>query len=662
MLVPREEFGLTKSFLSNFEGKQPNFGPLGHIVYARTYALPLENGVTEAFWQTCKRVIEGMYQIQKGFCLAEGLPWNDRKAQFSAQEAYQRMWDFKWLPAGRGLSKMGTEHMFKIGGACLNSCGFVSTKDIGNKDIPNAFAAPFAWLMDMSMLGVGVGFDTRGALKQKISKSQLSEPFIIPDSREGWVDYLTQLLQSYVDKKVKFPVADYSLVRAKGAPIRGFGGTASGPEALIIMTDRITGLLDQYEGKYIDARAIVDSFNTVGECVVAGGVRRTAEIAFGEADDDQFLALKDFDNNKDAKEWPRWASNNSCFADTSTDFRRSAALTAQYGEPGYMFLENARKYGRMIDPPDYLDKNVMGGNPCLEQSLWDQELCCLVETFPSQCEDYKDYERTLKFAYLYAKTVTLVPTHHNRTNAVMKRNRRIGCSQSGIQDNIARLGVREHLNWCDQGYHYIRKLDEIYSNWLCIRPSIKHTSVKPSGSISKLVGVREGIHHAKGEYEIQAIRINQNSPLIPPLRKAGYRIEEAINEHDTVVVYFPMHYPGQRAIPPTMWEQLEIAAAMQAYWANNQVSVTIDFDQETEGPLIKRALELYAHRLKGVSFLPRDTRVYEQPPKRVCTKEEYEEYKSKLKKLKLKGLQTHEEEDKFCEGTTCTVPMAAAAT
>lgn len=658
MFVPRAEFALDPKFLNRYVDTQPNWGPLGLVVFKRTYALTKPDGTTEEFWETCKRVIEGMYQVQKGHCLNLGLPWNDDKAQRSAQEAYQRMFAFKWLPPGRGLSKMGTETVFKMGSASLNNCGMVSTKNIGNPDIANAFSAPFCWLMDMSMLGVGVGFDTLGKGKVTLRKPTSQSPHLVGDSREGWVEYLRLLLQSYVDPNVPYPVADYSQVRPKGAPIKGFGGTSSGPEALVLLTNRIDTLAALYFDKPIDARVIVDIANSVGECVVSGGVRRTAEIGFGDPEDDVFLSLKDFENNPDTATWPRWASNNSCIVSSETDFSKISALTALNGEPGYLFLDNARKYGRMSDPPDYKDMQAVGSNPCVEQTLFDGELCTLVETFPSLCDDLEDYKRTCKFAYLYAKTVTLIPTHNAITNQVMLANRRIGCSQSGIQDNIARVGLRTHLNWCDEAFAYILKLDQIYSDWLCIRPSIKHTSLKPSGSVSKLCGQREGIHESKGEYEFQTMRINESSPLIPRLRAANYRIEQAVKEPNTVVVYFPVKYNRTRHRNPTMWEQLELAAQMQAHWANNQVSVTIDFDPETEGPEIGHALEMYAHRLKGVSFLPRTTTHYAQMPKNVVTKEEYEEYAAQLLPLDLSNLRTHEVDEKFCDaGGLCELPV-----
>lgn len=123
------------------------------------------------------------------------------------------------------------------------------------------------------------------------------------------------------------------------------------------------------------------------------------------------------------------------------------------------------------------------------------ELCNLVETFPSRHESFDEYKTTLKYAYLYAKTVTLIPTHDERTNSVMLRNRRIGLSQSGVVENFQKIGKREHFKWCDNGYEYIQQLDKKYSDWLCIPRSIKMTTVKPSGCLTSnaLINTTHGI-------------------------------------------------------------------------------------------------------------------------------------------------------------------------
>src|SRR5690606_34556685 len=133
--------------------------------------------------ETIQRVVEGVYNIQRDHCLKLRLPWNGLKAQNSAQEMYRLMFEMKFLPPGRGLWMMGTEALKTKGGASLNNCGFTSTKDI-DKD----FTEPFLFLMDMSMLGVGVGGDTRGAGKVIIKKPKVDESaYEIEDSREGWV-------------------------------------------------------------------------------------------------------------------------------------------------------------------------------------------------------------------------------------------------------------------------------------------------------------------------------------------------------------------------------------------------------------------------------------------------------------------------------------------
>ena len=141
---------------------------------------------------------------------------------------------------------------------------------------------------------------------------------------------------------------------------------------------------------------------------------------------------------------------------------------------------------------DDRDWRVSGGNPCLEQSLESFEMCCLVETFPARHESKEDYLDTLKYAFLYAKTVTLGSTHWSKTNQVMLRNRRIGCSMSGVAQFTAQHGLPGLLEWCEEGYDQVQKIDATLSEWLAIPESIKTTSVKPSGTVSLLAGSTPG--------------------------------------------------------------------------------------------------------------------------------------------------------------------------
>jgi adenosylcobalamin-dependent ribonucleoside-triphosphate reductase len=476
------------------------------------------------------------------------------------------------------------------------------------------------------------------------------------------------VLNAYAGKGSLPSSIDYSKVRPYGEPIRGFGGTASGPAPLKRLVEKdIPKILEPLaeNEELITSQAIVDLFNVIGKCVVSGNVRRSAEIMFGDPDDKVFLELKDPKKNKKLLREYRWASNNSIFATVGMDYSDVANRTATNGEPGYLWLDNARKFGRLADPADNRDALAEGANPCSEQTLESYELCCLVETFPGRHETFQEYERTLKFAYLYAKTVTLLPTHNARTNAVMLRNRRIGTSQSGIVQSMAKHGIREHFRWCDQGYRYLRDLDRVYARWLCIPESIKVTSVKPSGTVSKLPGATPGVHFPYGQYYWNVIRMDDGSVLADALRQAGYRIEALPDEGEhTCAVYFPVKEPNftKARKDVSIWEQLEIVAQMQHYWADNQVSVTVTFTEE-EAEQIPRALQFYESRLKSVSFLPlniveSNSTEYQHPPLQPMTEKQYNDAIKKLKPLKLKkSMETEGFHHTYCDNDMCELPI-----
>lgn len=659
-ILPIHRFKLSDKFVTPFASKRPDWGPLGEVTYRRTYSREIvdTSGLKlktrqEEWFETIRRVVEGAYTYQKWHCKQHGLPWSEKKAQASAQEMYGLIFDMKFLPPGRGLWMCGTEYVERVGSAALNNCAFVSTANI-DKD----FADPFCFLMDFSMLGVGVGGDTRGAGKLTI-KSPLVDgtPHVVADTREGWVDLIRRVLNCYVGKAT-YPVhVDTSKVRPAGEPIKGFGGISAGPEPLLLLVKGIKETLAPLIGKPITSTAIVDLFNKVGVCVVAGNVRRSAEILLGEPDDEAFANLKNYEMFPAEVKSHRWASNNSIFAAVGMDYVDHASRTAMNGEPGYFWIETARAYGRMMDAPTWADKNIAGTNPCSEQSLEDHELCCLVETFPSRHDDFDEYRRTLKFAYLYAKSITLVPTHNPTVNARVMRNRRIGCSQSGIVDSFAKHGKREHLNWCNDGYRYLRNLDQSYSDWLCVPLSKKITSVKPSGTVSLLPGVSPGIHYPHAQFYFRTMRLSKISPLATALERAGYRIEPSVTDQNTVVVYFPVkekHFARSKD-DVTMWEQLENAAALQHYWADNQVSVTVTFRKD-EAKDIRHALELYDTRLKSVSFLPISEHGYAQAPYQTITEAEYEAAAKKVKPINFKSTE-HEATDAYCDGDVCVVPQ-----
>lgn len=708
--VDGDHFRLDSGFLNQYKGKQPKFGfnGLGELVYYRTYSRIMPNGAKETFLDTLQRVVEGCYEIQRQHCLRIHIPWDYQKALASAHEMFERMWNFKFLPPGRGLWMMGTQFMWDRGSAALNNCGFVSTHDLMESDP----AEPFCFLMDMSMLGVGVGFDTKGAGKILIYRpANTKKKYKIADSREGWVDSVRQLIQSYTSKASEGELEfDYTAIRKDGETIKGFGGKASGSKILIELHGLVRNHLESRVGKTLDSVDITDIMNYIGRCVVAGNVRRTAEIAFGDADDIKYASMKNYKMSllptevsafeqvtgnlwaeavkvsKDAcpkaklsdfeatgipndrlvpaiETWNamnhhRWASNNSIFANVGMDYKEIAEQIAVNGEPGLIWLCNMRDYGRLVDGVQPgIDGRVMGSNPCVEQSLESYELCNLVETFPANHEDADDYMRTLKFAYLYAKTVTLLPTHNPRTNQVTLRNRRIGLSQSGIIQAFAKFGRRAVIkDFCDAGYNEIRRWDEIYSEWLCIQKSIKVTSVKPSGTVSLVAGATPGIHHPEAVTYWRRVRIAKDSVLVKILSDAGYHTEPSISDPDrTTVVKFAVSDKRVRPVEDvTIWEQMANAADYQRYWADNQVSCTVKF-KYTERGEISRVLEAYEDQLKGISFLPHMGHGYAQAPYEPCTPEEVEAYNAKIKPADYGDYILEAVGSSYCDNDSCTL-------
>ena len=662
-------FNLAEEFVNTYRSKKVNWGyrdaagnSVGEITFIRTYSRLKEDGTKETWADTCERVINGMYSIQKDHAKSQRLPWSDAKAQASAKEAFDRMFEFKWTPPGRGLWMMGTPLVnVQKNSAALQNCSFVST-DAMTKLNP---AKPFAFLMEASMLGVGVGFDTKGADKDfTIYDPQPdSDPIVIPDTREGWVESTTTVINSYLTSDKKKPVFDYSQIRPAGTPIKTFGGTAAGADPLIRLHKHIESIFSGRAGEKLTVRDIADLGNLIGVCVVSGNVRRSAELLMGKIDDEVFLNLKNYDKYPE-RIGHGWMSNNSVEVSVGQDLSPIIDGIARNGEPGVIWMDVTRQYGRLSDPINNKDWRAAGYNPCAEQSLESMECCTLVETYIGRHETLEDFKRTLKFAYLYAKTVTLLPTHWEETNAIMQRNRRIGTSISGVANFADTRGLPTLRNWMDEGYATVTNYDKSYSEWLGIRESIKTTTIKPSGTVSILAGESPGVHWTPGgRHFLRTIRFANNDPMLPLFKMANYRVEPEVHSPDTTsVVYFPIEAQAVRSEKEvSIYEKMALAATAQRYWSDNSVSVTVSFDPKTEAEAIGTALHMYDGQLKTVSFLAMDDGAYPQMPYTRSNAEEYEEGRMTLFPIDLSGVYAGMAFDavgeSYCTTDACEVKM-----
>lgn len=622
---------LSQEFVTGYASRRPEFGfasgpnSIGELTFYRTYARVKPDGSKERWHETVARVVNGCYQIQKAHCLNNNRPWNEDKARRSAEVMYDKIFNFKFLPPGRGIWMAGTDYVRTRGAAALNNCAFVSTAaehgGIGD-------AAP--WLMDMSMLGVGVGFDTRGAGQRVYQPLQDCETFVIPDSREGWVESLRMLLNSYLMKNSKCVQFDYSKIRPKGAPIKGFGGVAEGPEPLQTLHEQVRDVLFGLDR--LSVRAIVDIMNMVGQCVVAGNVRRSAEIALGSWDSDEFVNLKNYEQNPDRAAYG-WVSNNSVYAKLGMDYEAIGEAIARNGEPGLIYPEVMQTQGRI---GEYKHDPGIGVNPCAEQILEHKELCTLVEVMPANHDSFEELQETLKYAYLYAKSVTLAATHDAETNKVMAKNRRIGTSMTGIVQFIKQHGEATLAAWLDEGYAYVQQVDDLYSEWLGVPNSVRTTTVKPSGTVSLLSGSTPGVHYPEFDYYIRRIRFAEGSDLLRKLQEAGYHSEPDQYSANTWVVEFPVAGEGlPTADKVSVRDKAWLATFMAKHWSDNAVSCTITFKPE-ESAEIPAILEANEGKWKTVSFLPMlEKGAFAQMPYEAITRERYEASIAGLQRVDL---------------------------
>ncbi|KAJ2863932.1 hypothetical protein GGI22_001838 [Coemansia erecta] len=647
------------------------------MVYRRTYARLKPDSSKERWHETVERVVNGTFRQLHEWKRHSRLPWDVSEAQRRAQTMYDKIFLMKFLPPGRGLWAMGsalTEDRKLY--AALNNCAFVSTRTMWDCSVEGP-AKPFAFLMDAAMLGVGVGFDTRGAqvardrsiaVNDLASTAKQPTEFRIPDSREGWVESVRLLIDSYLNSANSKPRLsysfDYSAVRPAGKPIRGFGGFTNGPEPLMDLHDAIRSTLQRNAGEPLSVTSLVDLMNLIGKCVVSGNVRRTAEIAFGDPEDAEYVDLKNYDKNPHRMAHG-WTSNNSVFARLGMDYTAICRRVAANGEPGFQWMDNARRFGRMGEP-NSRDTRIEGANPCNEQALESYEMCCLVETFPFNHESLDEYLETLESAYLYAKTVTLLPTHWPDTNVVMLRNRRIGTSVSGVAQFVTHRGIGELSRWLDCAYHRVQDIDRKVSEELCVATSVKTTTVKPSGTVSLLAGATPGMHYPESRFCIRRVRVPESSDLLPTLRASGYHIEKDAVDKTSRVVEFPIdHGEGVRGLKDvSMWEQLSLAALLQRVWSDNQVSCTVTFDPHSEGKRLGSALDYFQYQLKGVSFLPRfDYGAFPQMPYEAINEAKYRQMVSRITpvaKHKLHALvddseNTEPEPERYCSNYRCSI-------
>lgn len=594
------------------------WGEIGYITYKRTYARRLKesdiNSPTEEYSQTVDRVINGaVKQLKVPFT-------NEEQDRFK-----EIMLSLKGTVAGRFFWQLGTKTVDTLGLPSLQNCAFTVI------DHP---IEPFTWAFDMLMLGSGVGYNIQREFVYKLPKVKKKKikivrkdtkdaDFIVPDSREGWVKLLGRVLKAYFYGEEGF---SYSTVciRGKGTLIKGFGGTASGPEDLVTGITNICKVMDSRRGKQLRPVDTLDIMNIIGSIVVAGNVRRSAQIAIGDYDDLEFLGAKNWSEGN----IPNWRamSNNSVVCNDISK------LPEQFwdgylgnGEPyGLINLKLSQSCGRLGET-QYPDPDVLGYNPCAEQSLAKDETCALGEIHLPNIDSLEEFKEVITYVYRTVKHSLAIKCHQKGTEKIVHKNMRMGMGITGYA-----MATEEKKSWLPIVYKFLREFDIEYSKQHGFPVSIKLTTVKPSGTLSLLSGVTPGAHPGYSHFFIRRIRMASNITLVDVCKKNGYPVEfvknfDGTENRDTVVVEFPCKFPKNTkvAADTTAIDQLETIKELQTNWSDNAVSVTIYYKKEELDGIKKWLGENYNEGLKTVSFLLHSDHGFVQAPYEEITEEEY---------------------------------------
>jgi ribonucleotide reductase alpha subunit len=611
---------LSNDFIAQYANQTPpwGFGGLGEIVFLRTYsrAVPEANR-NESFVETIKRVIDGAVDV--------GVPYT----QEEAEALFDHMFNLRCLFSGRALWQLGTPLVKKFNATSLNNCYFTNIEKVED----------FELVFDYLMLGGGVGFSVE---RSKIHELPKVKPgvsithersndadIIVPDSRQGWRRLLHSVLKSYFDTGKSFTYSTI-LVREFGAPLNTFGGTASGPGALIDGIADICKVMDNRVGKKLRSIDVLDVCNIIGKIVVSGSSRRSAQIAIGDPDDVLFLRAKNWGTGNVPAY--RANSNNSIYADHFDEIQPE--LWKGYdgsGEPyGLVNRRLARKFGRLGEVRT--DNSIEGFNPCAEIGLADGESCNLATVFLPNITSLEQFQEISILLYKTQKNITRMEYPYEKTSTIVRKNARLGQSITGILQC-----TEEQISWLDSAYKNLRDYDVAYSKENGLPVSVRLTTVQPSGTLSLLPGVTPGIHPAYARHYIRRVRFGASDPLVDACRKRGYKVTWDIGidgreDHTRYVVEFPCQSPEGSVLAADMTaiEQLEWVKKMQTEWADNAVSVTVYYRKE-ELSLIKEWLSSnYDTGVKSVSFLLHADHNFPLPPYEEIDEDTYKKLLGKV--------------------------------
>ena len=667
---------LSNEFLSQYPDQPEHMNELGSFVFYRTYSRWLPNQKRRETWkEAVARAVEYNVSIvykqlkMNQYTITQQQENNIRS---EAESLFDNIFNLRQFLSGRTHWVGGAETKVAEKFPLSNfNCAFV---DILNwEDLGDLFY--------LLLVGTGVGFRcskeniaklspirtnfeithspyTPMEKGERLEKTRINvldngyAKIYIGDSKEGWVDALRNFLKFITEKRhehIKYIKISYNSIRPKGERLRTFGGTASGPYPMQEMFEGIEKVL---KGEIDDSLASLENFknspiwkqvrpvhimdicNLIGNNVVVGGVRRTAELCMCDSDDEEIIYAKQGISNK-LHLYHRFMSNNSVAFEekpTREELHQIFQLIRQNGEPGFINMEAAKKRR----------PNAKGLNPCGEVILDSYGVCNLTTLnmmafVNKDCLDYYGLIKALSLCTRSAIRMTCVDLELAIWDYVHKRDRLIGCSVTGWKDAMEALGFNQQ-----QEDNLLRFMNDnvlseaiTYCLHLRIPMPLLYSTIKPEGTLSQVAGgVSSGLHASFAPYYIRRIRINANDPLVDVIKQLNWRINPEVGSTwenaKTFVIDFPVKSTATRTSADySVEEQFDTYFQFQEHYTTHNSSNTI-YVKDNEWDKAEQIVWDRWEDIIGITFLPNDGGAYELAPYEEITAEEYEHLKAKM--------------------------------
>ena len=560
--------------------------------------------------------------------------WLDREliTKKEADELNRAILNLEVMPSMRALMTAGPA--LERDNVAGYNCSYVAI------DNPRVFDE----IMYVLLCGTGVGFSAEKKYTSKLpavaDELHASDSVIVvPDSKIGWASSFRELISLLYAGKI--PNWDLSRIRPAGAPLKTFGGRASGPDPLNDLFTFTVELFQKAAGRQLSSLECHDLVCKVAEVVVVGGVRRSALISLSDLDSDEMRTAK-------SGQWwvedsQRALANNSAVYEETPNvgrfmFEWQSLYESKSGERGIFNRASANSF-----VPDrrkefgYVD---WGTNPCSEIVLRSKQFCNLTEVVVRPEDSLEVLKDKVKLATILG-TLQSTLTDFRYLSTQWKRNteeeRLLGVSLTGIMDHQF-LNGELHMSYYEDGLSlekFISELKdhaiEVNKEWaerLKIPQSAAITCVKPSGTVSQLVDSASGIHPRYAEYYIRTVRSDQKDPISQFLIDSGVPYEpDVMKPNDTYVFSFPMKAPEGSVMRDdrSALEQLELWKLYQQYWCEHKPSITV-YVKEHEWMDVGAWVYDNFEYISGISFLPHSDHSYKQAPYQEITKEEYEAF------------------------------------